>query len=223
MVWRPRQGPAYPFIRWKRWFRIIMPLCSPTVVYHAGQKMANLLGLVLSGIRQVFTWRIHAFRHYTTGSRDCTYVLVPSDSVFYQPVLCGCTRSTYSAYLPPSYPTRLCRYDVSNFPAKASCYIQPTLHTVPLRVCVTLSTLARFTCFHLHKVPRGPPPYALRAGSGQTHGRDVYGVIRCVELLVVFSVGTQPRRLQVMMCCSNPWACGRCYLFPSKVIPLRVG
>jgi len=145
-----------------------------------------------TGIRMAYS-RLPALHDWFS---DCTYVLVPSDSVFYQPVLCGCTRSTYSAYLPPSYPRRLCRYDVSNFLAKASCYIRPTLPTVPLRVCVTLSTLARFTCFHLHKVPRGPPPSALRAGSGQTHGRDVYGVIGCVQLLVIFSVGMQPRRLQ---------------------------
>jgi len=34
---------------------------------------------------------ILVFRHYTTCPRDRTYGRLPSDSIFYQLVLCGCT------------------------------------------------------------------------------------------------------------------------------------
>jgi len=56
-----------------------------------------------------------ALHDLSTGS---TYRLFPSDSSFYQFVLCGCTRSTYRAYLPPSYLTRLCGYAGTNLCAK---------------------------------------------------------------------------------------------------------
>jgi len=36
-------------------------------------------------------------RDYTTCPQDRTNGLFPSDSIFYQPVLCGCTGSTYWA------------------------------------------------------------------------------------------------------------------------------
>jgi len=54
-------------------------------------------------------------------------------------------------------------------------------------------------------------------------GRDVYGVIRCVQLIVVFGVGTQlPRRL-VRKRGPKAGAGEGCYLFPSKFVCVRVG
>jgi len=83
--------------------------------------------------------------------------------------------------------------------------------------------MVRPTCFHLHKVPGGPPSYILRTGSSRTDGRDVYGVIRCVPLILVFGVGTQlPRRL-VITRRPNTGAGGRRYLFPLKLVCVKVG
>jgi len=79
-----------------------------------------------------------------------------------------------------------------------SRYLRPTLPTVCLQASVTLCAVARFTYFHLHKVPGGLPSYILRTGSGRTDGRDVEGVIRRVPLIVVFGVGTQRTRRPVM-------------------------
>jgi len=50
-----------------------------------------------------------SLRHYMTCPRDRTSQFPLSDSILYQPVLCGCTRSTYWALLPSSYFTRLRR------------------------------------------------------------------------------------------------------------------
>jgi len=79
------------------------------------------------------------------------------------------------------------------------------------------------TCLHLDKVPEGLPSYILRTGSGRTDGRDVYGVIRCVPLMVVFGVGTQRLRRPVMTHRPNAGAGGGCYLFPSKFVCTKVG
>jgi len=76
---------------------------------------------------------------------------------------------------------------------------------------------------HLHKVPEGLPPYILRTGSGPMDGHDVYGVIRCVPLIVVFSVGTQLDRGPVMTRRPNAGAEGGCYLFPSKFEHVKGG
>jgi len=54
-------------------------------------------------------------------------------------------------------------------------------------------------------------------------GRDVYGVIRCVLLIVVFSVGTQLPRRPVMTRRPNAGAGGGCNLFPSKLVCVKVG
>jgi len=83
--------------------------------------------------------------------------------------------------------------------------------------------LVRFTYFHLHKVPEGVPSYILRTGPGRTDGRDIYGVIRCVPLIVVFGVGTQLPRRPVMTRRPNAGAGGGCYLFPSKFVCAKVG
>ena len=77
--------------------------------------------------------------------------------------------------------------------------------------------------FHLHKVPKGLPSYILRTGSGRTDGRDVYGVIRCVPLRVVFGVGTQLLRRPVVTHVPNAGAGGGCYLSPSKFVCVSVG
>jgi len=52
---------------------------------------AILRWLVRSRIRHMTACRILVFRHYTTCPRDCTYGLLPSDSIFYQLVVSGCT------------------------------------------------------------------------------------------------------------------------------------
>ena len=92
-----------------------------------------------------------------------------------------------------------------------------------LQVSVTLCAVVRVTCFHLHKVPEGLPSYILRTGSGRTDGRDVYGVIRYVPLIVVFGVGTQLPRRPVMTRRPNAGAGGGCYLSPSKFVCVKVG
>jgi len=51
----------------------------------------------------------------------------------------------------------------------------------------------------------------------------VYGVIRCVSLIVVVGVGTQLPRRPVMTRRPNPVAGGGCYLFPSKLVCVKVG
>jgi len=53
--------------------------------------MAKLLWLVPSRIRHATVYRILVFRQSTTYPRDQTYAHFPSDSILYQPVLCGCT------------------------------------------------------------------------------------------------------------------------------------
>ena len=88
---------------------------------------------------------------------------------------------------------------------------------------VTLCAVVRFTCFHLHKVPGGLPSYILRTGPGRTDGRDVYGVIECVPLIVVFDVGTQLPTRSVMTLRPNARAGEGCYLFPSKLVCGKVG
>jgi len=106
---------------------------------------------------------------------------------------------------------------------QTSCYLRPTLLTGCLLVSVTLCAVVQFTCLHLHKVSDGPPSYIPRTGSGPTDGRDVYGVLRCVPLTVVFGVGTQlPRRL-VSTRRPNAGAGGGCYSFPSNFVHVKVG
>jgi len=62
--------------------------------------MANHLWFVPSRIRHATACCILVFRHYTTCPRDRTYKFFPSDSIFYQPVLCGCNQSlTGHSYL----------------------------------------------------------------------------------------------------------------------------
>jgi len=75
----------------------------------------------------------------------------------------------------------------------------------------------------MHKVPGGLPSYIRQTGSGRTDGRDVYGVIRCVPLIVVFGVGTQLPRRPVMTRRPNAGAGVGCYLFPSKLVCVKVG
>jgi len=75
----------------------------------------------------------------------------------------------------------------------------------------------------VHKVPEGLPSYILRTGSGRTGGRDVYGVIGCIPLIVVFGVGTQLPRQPVMTRRPNAGAGGGCSLFPSKFVCAKVG
>jgi len=104
-----------------------------------------------------------------------------------------------------------------------SCYLRPTLPTVCLHVSVTLCAVVRFTCFHLHIVPEGLPPYMLPTESGRTDGRDVYGVIGCVPLIMGFGVGTQLHRCPVMTRRPKARAGGACYPFPSMVVHVTVG
>jgi len=80
--------------------------------------MAFLLWLVPSRIRHATPCRILVLRHYMPCPRDHTYEHFRSDSIFHQPLLCGCTRSTYWAELLPSYPTGLCRYEGPNLCAE---------------------------------------------------------------------------------------------------------
>jgi len=54
-------------------------------------------------------------------------------------------------------------------------------------------------------------------------GRDVYGVIGCGPLIVVFGVGTQLPRRRVMTRPPNAGAGVGCYLFPSKFVCVKVG
>jgi len=104
-----------------------------------------------------------------------------------------------------------------------ACYLRPILPTVCPQVSVTLYAAIRFTCLHLHKVPEGLRPYTLRTGPCQMDGRDIYGLIRCVPLTVGFGVGTPQPRWPVMMSRSNAGAEGGSYLFPSKLVRVKVG
>ena len=85
---------------------------------------------------------------------------------------------------------------------------------MPIALCLVV----RFTCLHLHKVPRGVPSCSLNTGCSQPDGRDVYGVIGCVPMIVVFGVGTQLPRRPVMRCCPKAGAGGGCYLYSSKFV-----
>jgi len=53
--------------------------------------------------------------------------------------------------------------------------------------------------------------------------RDVYGVVRCVSLIVAFGVGTPLPWLPVMTRRPNARDGGGCYLFPSKFVNVKVG
>jgi len=106
---------------------------------------------------------------------------------------------------------------------KTSRYLRPDLPPVSLQASVALCADIQFTSFHLHKVPEGLPSYTLRTGSGRTEGRDVYGVMRRVPLMVVFGIGTQLPRRPVMTGPPNPGGGGGCYLCPSKFAYAKVG
>jgi len=54
-------------------------------------------------------------------------------------------------------------------------------------------------------------------------GRDVYGVIRCAPLIVVFDVGMELPSWAVITRRPNARAAGGCYLFPSKFVCVKVG
>jgi len=88
---------------------------------------------------------------------------------------------------------------------------------------VALSPVVRFTCLNLHKVPEGPPSYTLRTGSSRTNSREVYGVIGCVLLIMVFGVRTQLLGLPVMTRRPNAGAGEGCYLLHSKFVCVEVG
>ena len=75
---------------------------------------------------------------------------------------------------------------------------------------VTLCNIDRFRLGHLHKLAKGPLSYILRTASGRTDGRDVYGVMRQVPMIVSFGVGTQLRRRQVLSRRPNAGARGGC-------------
>jgi len=102
-------------------------------------------------------------------------------------------------------------------------YLGPNLPTVGLQGPVTLCAVARFTSFHLHKVPGGDASYILRTGSDRTHGGDIYRVIRCVPSIVSIGVGTPLPRRPVMTRRPNAGAGGGCYLFPSAFVCVKVG
>ena len=72
-------------------------------------------------------------------------------------------------------------------------------------------------------VPEGRTAYILRTGSGRMAGRDVYGVIRCVPLIVALGVQTQLPRWPVMMPRANAGAGEGCYLSPLKFVCIKVG
>jgi len=106
---------------------------------------------------------------------------------------------------------------------KMSRFFRPTLPTVCLQVSVTLWAAVWFTCLHLHKVAKGLSSYIRRTGSGRTDSRDIYGVVRCVPMIVVFGVGTYLPRRPVMTRCPNAGAGKGCYLFSSKFVHVKVG
>jgi len=54
-------------------------------------------------------------------------------------------------------------------------------------------------------------------------GRDVYAVIRCVTMIVVFGVGTQQPRRPVMTRRPNAMAEGGCCFYSSKFMHITVG
>jgi len=88
---------------------------------------------------------------------------------------------------------------------------------------VTLCAVIRFICFHLHRVPGGHPSYILPAGPGRTDGRDVYGVIRYVPLIVACGVGTLLPLRPAITRHANAGPGGWCYLFPTKFVCVKVG
>jgi len=100
----------------------------------------------------------------------------------------------------------------------------PSTHlpTVCLQVSVTICAVVRFSPRYLHRLREGLPSYTLRKGSGQMDGCDVYGVIGCLRLIVVFGVGMQLLRRLVMTRRPNAGAGGGCYLFPAKFVRVKV-
>jgi len=120
-------------------------------------------------------------------------------------------------------PYTSCSQEGLNLNAKCPVTFDP-LFGHCLQVSVTLCTMIRITCFHLHKVSRGLPSYILWMGARQTDSHHVYGVVRGILLIVVFGVGTQLLMRPVMMPRSNPWAGDGCYLlfFEVGVSPGRV-
>ena len=95
---------------------------------------------------------------------------------------------------------------------RTSRYFRPSPTKRCLWVSVTLCASVRSTCFHLHKVPEGLPLYILRTGSGRTDGRDVYGVVRWVPMIVVFGEGTQLPSRPMVTRRPNAGAGGGCCL-----------
>jgi len=93
--------------------------------------MANSLWFVPSRIPHSTAYGILVFRHYKTYPPDLMYRFSPSDSIPYQPVLCGRTQSTYWAESPPSYSTRLRSYEWTNRRAK-----RPVTRDPHFRPCV---------------------------------------------------------------------------------------
>ena len=104
---------------------------------------------------------------------------------------------------------------------RTSRYFRPTSTLWCLWISVTLCASVRLSCFHLHKVPECLPSYILRTGSGRTDGRDVYGVIRWVPLIVVLGEGTQLPSRPVMTRRSNAGAGGGCCFGSSKFVCAR--
>jgi len=184
--------------------------------------MAILLWLVPSRIGYATASRILVIRPYTTCPRDRTYRLFPSDPSFTNLSSVDAPDPlTGHSYLHHALHVFVGTRGLTF--VQMSRYLRPTLQPACLQVSVTLCSVVRFTRLHLHRVAGGLPSYTLRTGSGRTDGRDVYGVMRCVPLIVVFGVGTQQPRRPVMTRRPNAGAGGGCYLFPLYMVCIKVG
>jgi len=181
--------------------------------------MAILLSLVPSRIRHATACFILVFPHYRTCPWDRTYRLFPSDSIFYQLVLCGCTRSTYWAWLHPSYSTRLCKYEGANLQAKRLTHYSDCLSS---SVCNLMGRCPIHLVSPAVGARRFPPIYPAKGI--QSHGwPQRVQCFKMCSLRVVIAVGTPLTRRPVMTGSPNAWAGGGCYLVFSKFVPVKVG
>ena len=145
-----------------------------------------------------------------------------SDSISYQLVLCGCSDSlTGHSVLFHTLCVFVGKRSLTI--VRTSHYFRPLLLLECLWLAVTLCASVWFTCFHWHKVLEGLPSYILRTGSARTDGRDVYGIIRWVPIIVVFDEGTQLPLSPVVTLCPNVGAGGRCWPDSSKLVCARYG
>ena len=106
---------------------------------------------------------------------------------------------------------------------RTSHYHRPPVLMKCLWLAVALCAFVRVPCFHLHKVLEGLPPDILQTGSGRTDGRDAYGVIRSVPMILVFGDETPLAIRPVATRRPNVGGRGRCWPNTLKLVCTRWG